>query len=386
MEDEVFDGVNDYHQYFGSNGWASFVEDGLPVSDFTAQTDRVSRVYGSVIFAKYLSEHVGGRKSMADVWALIRGGRRILFDDPGGTRVANGALNAYAVQQEFAGIEQLFLGFAAANATMDYREGASYRLSAAEAVPVRSSTLSADSATGLQVPRYLGATYLRSRGGTGAPVEVSLAATPSTAWGLAFAVARAEGYSLALGELAPAGTPSLGIASLGTGDTLYAIPSFLDPSGQPSRYVTTESRGLAPDTTPPSPVDLASAPLARAGGFDLAWVPSGDPGLAGYVVRWSPAGGTGSQGARTLFGPVSSVEIRGLSLGSYTVEVFPYDTAGNADPANAATAALVVSEPGGDTPTPPAAALEPGASSPPATAVGDGGGGGGGCFLRALSW
>jgi hypothetical protein len=104
IEDEVFDSVNDYHQYFGIVKWTSFVEQGLPVR--SSSGDYVTRAYGNAIFAKYLAEHVGGQESMADVWGLIRPlpGQRVLP-----------ALDEYARNQGYdAGLGELFLGFAAA--------------------------------------------------------------------------------------------------------------------------------------------------------------------------------------------------------------------------------------------------------------------------------
>jgi len=76
----------------------------------------VTRAYGSVIFAKYLSEHVGGRAAVFDVWQRIRlDGLRILP-----------ALDAFATSNGFQGLPDLFLGFVGATAVMDYEEGAHY--------------------------------------------------------------------------------------------------------------------------------------------------------------------------------------------------------------------------------------------------------------------
>ncbi len=114
MEDEVFDSVNDYVQYLAAGAWPAFVDQGLPVR--STDPHYTVRAYGAVIFAKYLSEHVGGRAAVFDVWQRIRGdGLRILP-----------ALDAFAASTGLQGLPGLFLGFAGAVAVMDFEEGASY--------------------------------------------------------------------------------------------------------------------------------------------------------------------------------------------------------------------------------------------------------------------
>ncbi|GAB4255815.1 hypothetical protein [Deferrisoma sp.] len=143
MEDEVFDEVNDYYQYFNQafrrQGWANFLHEGLPVR--STDPSYVTRAYGSVIFAKYLSEHVGRRQAMFDVWGRIR------FD---GQRILD-ALDAFATANGFAGLPDLFLGFVGATAVMDYEEGANYG-----SVPLAGTSLESLNFFGLG---YLGARY-----------------------------------------------------------------------------------------------------------------------------------------------------------------------------------------------------------------------------------
>ena len=362
MEDEVFDSVNDYYQYFRGEGWPAFVEAGLPVP-FTDR-DYTMRAYGSVIFAKYLSEHVGGDGAMADIWSRIR-------PDPDagypGARVLP-AVDAYAAARGFSGLGELFLGFAAANAVMDYEEGIHYGV-----VPVRNadSSLNHDSATeGLPVPAYLGATYLARDTGSGAGLRVTLSGGPAGEWGLAILVARDGGEPLALGALGSAGTAAVTLAGLGTGDAAYGVPAYLDPTVPSASYALAEETVAPGDTAAPAPVtDLTVT--AVPGGFDASWAAPADPDVAGYVVRWS-------RGSRTLFGPVTSARVRGLPTGIYSVSVYAYDAAGNADRAGAASREVAVTEAGGDAEVVPAEIL--GSHVVP----GGGGGDGGGCFLRAL--
>ncbi len=363
MEDEVFDSVNDYYQYFRPDGWPAFVEAGLPVP-FTDR-DYTMRAYGSVIFAKYLSEHVGGDTALSEIWSRIR-------PDPDtgypGARVLP-AVDAYAADHGFSGLGELFLGFAAANAVMDYEEGIHYGV-----VPVRNadSSLSHDSAAdGLPVPAYLGATYLARDTGTGGGLRVSLSGQPAATWGLALLVDREGAEPLALGALGSAGTAAVTLAGLGTGDAAYGVPAYLDPAGPSTSYVLAEEAAAPGDAVAPGPV-TGLAVTAAPGGFDASWAAPADPDVAGYVVRWS-------WGSRTLFGPVTSVRVRGLPPGTYDVSVYAYDAAGNADRDGAASREVAVTEAGADAEVVPAEIL--GSHIDPG---GAGGGGGGGCFLRAL--
>jgi hypothetical protein len=321
MEDEVFDGVNDYYQYFqqglGQGGWADFVELGLPVA--TTDLHYVPRAYGGVIFAKYLSEHVGGAASIRQVFDLVA--------LPPGPRILP-ALDQYAQQKGFSqGLNELYLGFAAANAVMDYREGTHYG-----AVPVRKQSLAAASSEpGLRLPRDLGATYLEKPAGSGAGMTVGLAGTPAPTWGLSVAVRRAGGYSVALGAVSAAGSPSIAVSSVGTADAVFAIPCFLQQIGSPTGYLTTETVG-GPAAQPPGTVGgLVAAP--RPGGLDVSWTAPTTGQAAGYVVRWGLTAGQPTD-SRTLFGAsITSLELRGLpGAQTYFLSVSAYDAGGNLGP------------------------------------------------------
>jgi hypothetical protein len=366
MEDEVFGGVNDYHQYYrGASPWTSFVERGLPVSFGGA--DYVSRAYGGAIFAKYLSEHVGGRAMMGEIWDLIR-------PTPAPARRILDALDAYAVARGFEGLGELFLGFAGANAVMDYEEGAAYGL-----VPVRKFSLTADSAVdALPVPRYLGATYLlREAGGGG--ITVTLTGVPSAPWGLTLVADRGEGYSQVLAGTGAGGSVGLSLARLEPQDLLYAVASFLAPTGSPASYVTQETPVPSGGSIAPGPPPQVDVTPAR-GGFDASWGFAPEPGVAGHVVRWRAAGAASFAGSRTVVTPVDSVEVRGLGAGSYDVEVFAYDAVGTRGPPPAVPVRVIVAEAGGDAPIPPADAVIQEVVLAPSGS----GGGGGGCFVDSL--
>ncbi|MBI5014689.1 MAG: fibronectin type III domain-containing protein [Deltaproteobacteria bacterium] len=386
MEDEVFDRVNDYYQYFpGLRGWASLAATGLATLNLPGNSDYTSKAYGNVIFAKYLSEHLGGAARLKDVWNLIAGGRRILFDGSVGPGVSGGALNRFAVDSGFSGVGNMYLGFAGANATMDYREGAAYG-----AVPIRATSLTT-AASSPSVPLYLGAQYLASTAGTGAGVTVNLAGAPATSWGLSFAVQRPAGYTVVLGEESPVGAPSLALAAFEAGATLWVAPSYLTPQlppaglapppPPPNGYTTAVASGPAQD--PPGAVgDLSVTRPLAAGGLDVAWsAPTSGGPAAGTVVRWKRQTDAVFD-SRTLFGPITRAELRGLEgNATYDVEVFAYGSAGEEGPASSASG---IAKAAVSTPTPPA---EPYAEKHlSSSGGGGGGGGGGGCFVRALGW
>ncbi len=214
MEDEVFDSVNDYYQYYGPSGWTAFVADGLAVP--FDDPHYTVRAYGGAIFAKYLSEHVGGRQSLFDVWAEIRpetssaaGGRRILD-----------ALDAYAADQGFAGgLGGLFLGFAAANAVMDYEEGANY------------GTVPVDDETGVGTASfddlgYLGARY-RSEVVSGT-VTLTYPTPTDTGWGVGTAYRSSAATYAYDAAQADAGEVSLEL-TLPTARTLYVAAARISP-------------------------------------------------------------------------------------------------------------------------------------------------------------
>ncbi len=366
LEDEVFDSVDDYHTWLDAGGWPDFVEAGL--APHFSDRNYAPRAYGAVIFAKYLEEHVGGRDSMWQVWERIRAGGTTAD----GMRVLD-AFGDYAVNRGFDDLEQLFLGFVGANAVMDYEEGADYGQVDA-AAPV----------SGLTPPVFhLGAAYRTRSSGATAGLEISAVSAPTTDWGLSGVLVKTDGYSLVIGErLGGGAVPVVRFVDVGSNDSVFAATSWLTDAG-PVSFTLAEAAFTNVDATAPDPV-MVENPLPQAGGFDLAWTSPGGSG-AGTVVRWKPAGLGRYTGFRTLFGPVSRVEVRGLTTGTYDLQAFAYDEVGNADSEAAATVSVTVSDPGSDATVPQSGAAIPNAlvqalefGTPPS------GGGGGGCFLRAL--
>ncbi len=360
MEDEVFDSVNDYVQYLGDTGWPAWFYKGLPV--LLTDSLYTLRAYGAVIFAKYLSEHVGGRQSIFDLWVLIRPG-----DEPGdaGMRILD-ALDAYAAAQGFEGLPGLFLGFAGAVAVMDFEEGASYGR-----VVARDGLTHDSKAESLPVPGYLGAVYAEDV--PASDVTVDLEGVPDGAWGLALVVEHPDGERVVLGSSGTGGTE---IAARTAGGSVHASVAYLARDVVPESWVLSSSSQGPSDTEAPAAVEnLDVSPLP--GGFRASWDPPGDPDVAGYFVKWGD--GAGNVGSRTLFGPVTRAAVRGLPVGVYQVAVLAYDTSGNRGPSE--TVAVEVSEAASDPPAPAAEFLE---SHVETSAAGDGGGGGGGCFVRTL--
>lgn len=344
FEDEVFDGVNQYYSlYEGPTGWAAQVERGLPVPRLLDDptVDYETRAYGAAIFAKYVAEHGGGQASQRELFEHFQ-------PQPGapdGRRPLEG-LDVYARERGYGGLAELFLGFAGANAGMDYEEGAHFG-----AVPVRKAALDADSAVdavtgsdppqGLPAPAYLGATYLRESGFAGG-LKVELQGTaepePST-WGLALRVRRGAGYAVVLGALDADGAPALQVSSAGGIGEVSAAVSFLGVGATPAGYASRASSATPASTPLPAPVLESPVPLtgrgAGLGGLRLAWAPV--PGAAGYVVRWRGAA-EGTFSSRTVYGnPVNptsrrvEVELRSLRAGGvYELRVLAYDGAGTA--------------------------------------------------------
>ena len=374
MEDEVFDSVNDYHSWFQEPaGWTRFVGAGL--APLFSDAHYAPRAYGAVIFAKYLEEHVGGRDSMWLVWERIRAGG----STPDGMRVLD-ALGDYAASSNFDDLEQLFLGFVGANAVMDYEEGAEYGQVDAPS-PLSGTTPEVS---------FLGAAYQSGSAGSG-PVGVEVAAVPSSpsdAWGLTGVLERAAGFSLTVAGRSGSGTdPTIEFASVASVDSVFVAPSQLAATGSAS-FTLSEAPFAGSDPTPPAAAAEVGV-VARPGGFDLVWSAPPDIDLAGHVVRWRDAGLETYSAYRTLFGPVTGVEVRGLSAGEYDVQVFAYDEVGNADSA-VVSVPVTVAEAGSDATVPGSGATIPNAllkdmelGTPPSSG---GGGGGGGCFLQALGF
>ncbi|MBI5446844.1 MAG: fibronectin type III domain-containing protein [Deltaproteobacteria bacterium] len=357
-EDEVFDEVNDYFRYLQEgSGWPSYVEEGLPVSGLYAETNQI---YGSAIFGKYLSEHTGGVGALASVWSSIRAGARPLV-----------AFDQYAAGLQFDGLYHLFQGFAGANAVMDYRDGSHYG-----SVPLAKSG-------GLEVlnsgraPDYLGATYLTQAFGDGNGVSVQLTGSPAAQWGLALCLLREEGYPLVLGAFGSTAPVSAEVGRFGIGDILYAIPNFLrDGVADSGRRYSTLSGQASPGTFAGAVTGLRAD--AAPGGLNVSW--NAALASSGYVVRWKTDASAQFTSGRTIYGPVTRAELRGLQAGqTYGVEVFAYGPSGD-EGGGAEVRQTVVSD--GRTPTPEVAmTLGSGATT---GGGGSSGGGGGGCFLTAL--
>ncbi len=341
VEDEVFDEVNDYVQYFagvggasGTGGWADFVEQGLLVD---TQSSPSSRIYGGVIFPKYLSEHVGGRDSMGALWDLIRGGgfalaaldeygRAVGFDDASG----------------LPGLDGLYLGFAGSNAYLEeeYEEGG---MGYGE-VPLRGSLPAAPGAE-LRVtadrPTFLGTTY-RESVGAGAAVELSLTDSPPLSdWGVSVALKRGSGQGVVvLASSGLGGAPSAVLGSFGATDGARLGASLL--VDVQARDFSLAAAALAlPDTTPPSTPGALTA-VAVAGGIDASWTANvADVDVAGYVVQVSGTAGSTFVRSRAVLAPVTSIEVRELPAGTYDLAVRAYDRSGNEGPAQISAAILV---------------------------------------------
>ncbi|NOY46099.1 MAG: hypothetical protein GXP50_11705, partial [Deltaproteobacteria bacterium] len=361
MEDEVFDAVNDYSQYFQQSGsrlgWTDFLEDGLPVG--SNDLNYVTRAYGSVIFAKYLSEHVGGRAALFDVWQRIRlDGLRILP-----------ALDAFATSNGFQGLPDLFLGFVGATAVMDYEEGDSY------GAVQTADGLGGQSSQNAGLPAYLGAVY--ASGGAAEDVALTLSGVPADgAWGLAVVMQPLGGAPLFLGGFGLGGT-ALSLSVDDTNTSIWAGVAYLDPDLTAQGWTLVSSSAPSGDAVAPGAVSNLRVTETN-GGFDLAWDAPQDPDVAGYVVSWGA-------GSRTLYGPVTSLAVRELPVGDYTVSVAGYDGTGNLGPET--NARVSVTQPAASTPTPAARVVSFVENDPPPSpSFSDGGGGGGGCFLELLGF
>ncbi len=360
MEDEVFDTVNDYYQYFQQSGsrlgWTDFLEDGLPAR--SDDLSYVTRAYGSVIFAKYLSEHVGGRPALFDVWQRIRlDGLRILP-----------ALDAFATSNGFQGLPDLFLGFVGATAVMDYEEGENYgSVQWADGLASQSS-LSAG------LPGYLGAVY--ARGSASGGVTLTLSGVPDAAtWGLAVVKLPSGGSPLLLGSVGAGGT-SVPLAVDEPDTPVWAGVAYLGSDLGAQGWTLVSSSSPSGDTVAPGAVSNLEITTKTNGGFDLAWAAPQDPDVAGYVASWGA-------GSRTLYGPVTTMAVRELPVGDYTVSVAAYDGTGNLGPET--NAPVSVTEASAPTATPAARVVSFVENDPPpGPTVSGGGGGGGGCFLALL--
>jgi hypothetical protein len=357
MEDEAFDYIDDYYQYFSGGidregggapageGWADRIEDGLAIDVVTASPNQI---YGGVVFPKYLQQHVkrdqvGGEEGLLDIWTRLRAGGSLLP-----------TLDAFAVDAGFAGgLSELYLGFGGANAALDqeYEEGANFG-----AVPIRKDSLTADSTVDtipgsdppelIPVPQYLGSTYLGDPTPT-APVGFAFDDVfPVTDWGLSVRLQRtAPVRGLVFGTLTPAGTGSLALPGTAADGELTGAVSFLDslfqddPGDDPLYRTLTTPAVL--ENVPPETVPFLIA-SGVPGGLNAVWDDAADDtGVAGYVVQvFTPLDEPVL--ARGLFGPMTEVEIRELDTGTYRVQVHAYDATGNEGPALSVSGVQVV--------------------------------------------
>jgi hypothetical protein len=399
MEDEVFDEVNDYVHFMtghtegreegvggesSAGGWADFVELGLLVDVLSAPA---SRIYGGVIFPKYLSEHVGGRGSMGAVWDRIRNGTFALE-----SLDQYGRAMGFDENSGLPGLDGLYLGFAGSNAFLkeQYEEGNK----GYGDVPLRGAF---PSAPGTMVriqddrPSPLGTTY-RESSGSDAALEVFLVESPPHSdWGLSLALRRSGGTGvLVLASSGLTEDPSLGVSSFQESDLARLGVSLL--AGVPARdFSLAGAAPSASDHTPPEGrVALSIQPVA--GGFDVTWnLDVGDEDLAGYVVAVTGVTDPSLVRTRTVLAPVTSIEVRELIAGTYDLAVWAYDLAGNEGLVERATEIRVAEAVPLPTPLPTLTLVRPALTSSEVARRSDGGKGIGTkygfdrvCFLGVL--
>ncbi len=386
FEDEVFDVVNDYYLYLWGSGW--FASPELPLDDSSQQ-------YGTSIFLKYLSEHFAdagnnklGYELVLDIWDRIAAGRT--------GYQAIGDITNTAIGWP---LEDLYMGFAAANATMDYEEGESYLTGVgglkAELPVYDSVSLSVDSDTAPSdgdtlpsehVPDQYGAAYIKatvnSTGQQSLIYDSSLAETSPDVdnWGITLVhQPTAEGYALTFTNKQGSG---IGLDCATAGDTVYAVPTYLASPGPGTKYRTIHDDPVATCGTNTFDTDPSSVVLVPlGGGLRAAWAAADDSDwMEGYIVRWKDTLST-TWSYKTVHGQVTMTWIGELdSTKSYDVEVAGYDfpgAVGNFVPATPATpTAARTSYPGSAT----IISYYTGAAAVTPTD----GGGGGGCFINTL--
>ncbi len=334
VEDEVYDEVNDYFQFFTgpcqsreeggevvSGGWAQFVEAGIA---FDVEAANACQIYGGVVFPKYLSEHVTGQLSMGQVWDRMRQG-------PWGDGLeALPALDYYAWYAAGfqgspgvpAGLDGLYLGFSGSNASLEteYEEGAAAPYGE---VPERGAIATAGDVTE-HLPQLLGSTYYGEPRGSVPALTVAVAnPDPVAWWGLSLTLEReASGSLLVLGAASEAGTPTLSLGGLAAGDRVRAGVGFLD-FGSPAGF-TLGASSVAPADAPPPTGPSSVTAIAVEGGLDLSWSrASAVAEVAGYAVRVAgPVTRT-----KAVLSPRTRSEVRELLPGVYTIEVAAYDAA-----------------------------------------------------------
>lgn len=329
MEDEVYDYVNDYYYFFNSTSdWASLPEKGITAN--MNDSDYFMRAYGSVLFAKFLTEHVGGRNAIIDIWDdMVANDRRILYSDVSNTTTAASALDVFSTNYGFADVGELALYFAGANATMDYEEGEGY--GDIEVRTTATTPLDADSATDVPLAHdFLGSSFFKDDAQVAEGLSLAFAeagaSPPGADWGMSAVIDRSDGsgtYGLVIAD-SGAGAVTLPALQRLTTDAVYAVPVFIDPDDNTPEFTITKGAAAPASSNLAAPANLATTALP--GGFSADW--DSVAGSAGYILKWvEPISG---DTAYRMFPPqVTQGEVRGL-LGStaYDVYVFAYDPAG----------------------------------------------------------
>jgi len=121
-EDEVYDDINDNYQYLPN--WFATPEIPLDADHRTDDNVYSGHWYGSWIFFRYISEHVGGRNTVRRIWE-----RSVAFNSEKGDFSFNAINDALAVQGT--NFEGVFRSFTVANlfrtiTPYDYEEGREY--------------------------------------------------------------------------------------------------------------------------------------------------------------------------------------------------------------------------------------------------------------------
>lgn len=361
-EDEVYPFVNDYRQYYnGSLGWANYPHLTLawPFDRSYGTPLQTSRIYGSAIFAKYVSEHAGGPETVVEVWKNLKSGASLSNSFSLAADTATG-------QAGYWSLNDLFLGFVGANATMDYDDGYFYGT-------VPTSIASA--------PERLGASFSDLTLTGDGPLAFTLnGQLPASGWGVSVVRRKAAGDAYKANLTST--SPSLSTKAL-NGETLSLIGAFFGPQTSSTSYGSSTLAAVLTDEVPPTaPQSLSLTPLHE--GFQASWLPAADNvAVSGYVLFWKKDTDAAWQ-SRTLNGPVTRALVRNLSPdASYEFKVCAYDSSGNEGPETAPTAGL--SGPQAVRPDMNVTIVSSGDYTPPAPiGGGGGGGGGGGCMINTL--
>ncbi|MDH3976153.1 MAG: hypothetical protein OEV42_17925 [Deltaproteobacteria bacterium] len=185
MEDHVYDGVNDYHNYIG------------PGSEWTLNPNvsllfvNGSHEYENVIWGKYLSEKWGGAQAIKSIWdnsVAVQGSSSVV------------ATNSFFISHSST-LSDAFKDFAAKNLFMNYSEGSNYgsmeirRTYSSYTSGVQSSL----SLTG-KSPDYLGTNYIRFVPASGPNLTITFDGDEyyrgrNIVWGATIVIPTLAGYS-----------------------------------------------------------------------------------------------------------------------------------------------------------------------------------------------